>query len=224
MKLDRDHQEALNEKAVLSDDLIALERNYDMLQNQNMQLDRIMQNLKDKFSGQEQNAKREIKELKKENKNLLNRISQNQEYNDKEGFVIAEAQTYLEQLEEEKNNLLLELEGEFGRSQELSTLVEQLTSEVNQLQKKNTYLELANQSHQKQKRRLESRILELQQEAQNIKKKESTYSRINGIGESSGVSCSAYDSNRNFHYPQPNDVSAISPMQAEPNSHLNLAQ
>ena len=78
-----------------------------------------------------------------------------------------------------------ELDHKEDQRQELSFLLEQVTGELNSVQKRNEFLELANQNHQNKRRKLESKILELQHEYQMIK---STYSRMNGVGESSAVS------------------------------------
>ena len=50
-KLDRDFQETLQEKAGLEDEFRQLERNYETLQRQNMQLDRIVSDQRSKYSG-----------------------------------------------------------------------------------------------------------------------------------------------------------------------------
>ena len=135
----------------------------------------------------------------------------------------------IEELQQERNCLADEVERWYEQCQEISSLYEQVAVELNQVKKRNDYLELANQNYQKTRRRLESKILELQQDNHVMK---STYnSRINGIGESSagGVSCSAYESNRNFTQiggcGQAGDsITNISPMAGgEPGSiHLNL--
>ena len=48
-------------------------------------------------------------------------------------------------------------------------------------------------------------------------------SRAHGVAESSGLSYSAYDSNRLTQNNQPHDVTAISPMAAETNGLLQVA-
>ena len=79
---------------------------------QNAQLDRMLQNQREKYSGQEQTLKRENSDLKKENKALLKRIRSEQEANvllDQDREILAEKLPVIEELEDERNNLLEEV-------------------------------------------------------------------------------------------------------------------
>ena len=75
--------------------------------------------------------------------------------------------------------------------------MEQVTAELNKYETENEYLKREKENAANVRRRLESKIIELQQEYHTMKSNYSR-SRVYGMGESSAVSHSNYDSNRNF--------------------------
>ena len=123
----------------------------------------------------------------------------------------------IEELKEDRNQLIEELEKREQQLQEHSCLLEQVTAELNKCEQDNEYLKLEKEAASTTRRRLESKIIELQQEFHTIR---STYSRSRayGMAESSAVSHSAYDSNRNFAASQVHlnhDTTQASPMAHE---------
>ena len=129
-KLDRDYNEALQDRQSLEDQLVQVNHNLYTLQKQNSQLDKFAKAQREKYSGQEQNLRREIADLKKENKGLIRRVHIEQEAKDainEDNEMLAGQLPLIEDLEEERNALIQECEKLAMENEEYKTFLEHTT-------------------------------------------------------------------------------------------------